>query len=292
MIHTEKREACYRELSCLKEAQDFFRIVRKWDTVSRRVGESGVPMVLPDLLWIARSGVGKTNLLHKMSEYLAACGNLMDFQGNVRYFEFMLDYYPPERPFPEIQRMINEVERAAGFRNIYKGIISVDIEEWLGHCEEKHFLSFLEYLSSNSDNWLIVFNVTGEQEEEIEKLESILSMYFRLEKATLSLPATADLVDFVAARLAEHGLALAPDAAALIADAIQTLRRNKYFDGYKTLIGLCRDIVYELYSADEAVPSPIPAAALSRFAANSAYIERATWRAESKGRIGLLNRGE
>ncbi len=281
----------YSKIEALKEAADFMRVVQKWDVLSKRIGsEKQIPMVLPDLLWVAKSGVGKTHLLKLLSEYLYECGNLMDFHGNVKYFEFMLDYCSPDKPFEEIQRMINEVRNAAGFRNLYKGIISVDIEEWLGHCEEKHFISFLEYLSSNSDDWLVIFNVTGENEAEVEKLESILTMYFRLEKSILSLPNTEDLLRFVSERLSLFDLSLDDSAQELIYHVIEKLRANKYFDGYKTLIILCQDIAYEVYSGMDTPTKTISAIHLKHFAPDSAYIQRATWKVEHKSRIGLIRR--
>ncbi len=284
-----KAERYYTEISHLREAEDFMRVLDKWDALSKRIGtERKLPMVLPDLFWVAKSGVGKTNLLNLISEYLCEAGNLMDFHGNVKYFEFMLDYCPPERPFEEIGRMINEVRNAAGFRNVYKGIIAVDIEEWLGHCEEKHFITFLEYLSSNSTDWLIIFNVTGERETEIEKLESILSMYFRLEKSVLKLPDTEALLQYVLDRLSVYGLALDESAEQMICHVIDKLRANKYFDGYKTLIILCQDIVYEVYSGSKPIGESISAAELKRFAPESTYVKRATWKATNKNRIGLI----
>ncbi len=283
----------FSKIEELKEATDFMRVVRKWDTLSKRIGvQKKIPMVLPDLLWVAKSGVGKTNLLKLLSEYLYECGNLMDFHGNVKYFEFMLDYCPPDKPFGEIQRIINEVRNAAGFRNLYKGIVSIDIEEWIEHCEEKHFISFLEYLSGNSGDWLVIFNVTGEQEKKIEKLESILAMYFRLEKSFLAMPDTNELIDFVLNQLAKYELQLDDSAKELICNVIEKLRANKYFDGYKTLLILCQDIAYEVYSGDAALDETISADDLERFAPNSQYISRATWRAESKVRIGLVRMEE
>ncbi len=284
-----KKQRYYEEILQLNEAKDFARVLTKWNTLSSHLKVSNLPMVLPDLFWVAKSGVGKTHLLKLLSEYLYESGNLMEFYGNVKYFEFMLDYCPPEKPFDEIHRMIAEVNNAAGFRNIYKGIISVDIEEWLGHCEEKHFITFMEYLSSNSDYWLIVFNVTGDKQEEIKKLESILSMYFRLEKSNLAYPDVEELLDFVLKRLAEYGIHLDDGAQDLLKKTIKKLRENKYFDGYKTLLRLSQDIAYEIFSADGEVDVNVCAEELSKFAPDSDYVARTTWNVENKVKIGLLN---
>ena len=280
----------FSEILNLKEAKDFARVIKKWDVLSNNLKTTkNVQMVLPDLLWVSKPGVGKTHLLKLMSEYLYSKQNLIEFYGNVKYFEFMLDYCPPSQQFNEIKRMINEVSNAAGFRNYYKGIVSIDIDEWLGHCEEKYFLSFLEYLSSNSNDWLIVFNVASDNKTEINKLESVLSMFFRLEKSNLYLPDTNDFLDFVMDRLGADNLSLADDARSLLLKTIEKLRENKYFDGYKTLVMLCQDIVYEFFSTKGDNENIITEEHLKEFAPDSEYIERATWKAENKRKIGLIN---
>lgn len=279
----------FEEIINLKPAKDFVRVLKKWDKLSDNLkNANNVPMILPDLLWVSKSGVGKTHLLKLLSEYLYSKKNLLDFCGNVKYFEFMLDYCSPEQKFVEIERMIKEVSIAAGFRNAYRGIVSVDIDEWLGHCEEKHFISFLEYLSSNSNDWLIVFNVVSDDATEIKKLESVLSMFFRIEKSNLKLPETEEFLQFIINRLGSYDLVLDDSAKELLLKTIEKLRENKYFDGYKTLVMLCQDIVYEFYSKSALSDNIISDSHLTEFAPESKYIARATWKVESKRKIGLV----
>ncbi len=279
----------YEEITKLKTAKDFVRVLKKWDVLSANLQAGrGVPMVLPDLLWISNSGVGKTHLLQLLSEYLYAKGNLMDFCGNVKYLEFMLDYCKPDQRFSEIERMINELSVAAGFRNVFKGIVSVDIDEWVHHCDEKHFIRFLEYLSGNSDDWLIVFNVTSRDGKNVKQLESVLSMFFRLEKSTFKLPETAEFLQFITDKLSAYQLTLDDSARALLTNTVEKLRENKYFDGYKTLSRLCQDIVYEYFSVRSVSGTVVSAENLKEFAPESKYIERATWKAERKMKIGFI----
>ncbi len=284
-----KREECYKRIESLPQAKDFMRVLKKWDVLARRFEAcEQMPMVLPDLLWLSQPGAGKTLLLRCLSDYLSVCGSLIDFQGDVKFIEFMLDYYPPEKNFIEVQRLINETNIAAGFRSAYSGIVSVDIDEWLGHCEEKHFITFLEFLASNSDKWIVVFNVLNDRTEDIEKLESILSMYFRIERSVLTLPETEDLMQFVSRRLAEYGMRLNEEAERLVYRVIEKMRQNKYFDGYKTLKILCQDIIYEVYSDPDNTDDIITIEELRRFDLDGSYIKRATWKSERK--IGFSSR--
>ena len=283
----------YDEIMALHDAEDFKSVISRWQTLSENLKSlpTDAPVLLPDMLWVARSGVGKTKYLRLMSEYLASSGNLMDFYGDVKFFEFLLSYCSPNQPFTELRRLMDEVYNAAGFRSEFRGIIHIDINEWLDHYEENHFISLMEYLASNSDKWLVVLTVYSESEEKIHNLISFLSMYLRIEKLTLPLPKTEDLFFYIENQLSAYGLSLSDDAKKLLHDSIETIRKNKYFDGFKSIKMLCQDIVYTVYSkqTDAAV---LTAEQLSSFASDSEYVRRTVSNIEKVSRIGLLNRGE
>lgn len=283
----------YEKIMGLKEADEFKKIVKRWEVLSENIKTrpTNAPVILPDMLWIAKSGVGKTNLLKLSSEYLASKRNLMEFYGDVKFFEFLLGYCPPHQNFTEIKRLIDEVYNAAGFRSEYKGIIYIDINEWLDHYEEPHFVSVMEYLSANSDNWLVVLSIDSNDTNKIHNLTAFLSMYLRIETVTLSLPKTEDLFGYIEETLCNYGLSLQQDAKDLLFDTIETIRNNRYFDGFKTIKMLCHDIVYCIFSNESVVLTSLTAEMLSDFSANSEYVKRTVSNIEKVNQIGLLNGG-
>lgn len=280
----------YDAIMDLAGMEEFKALIRKWDTLSGNMQKNppSVPILLPDLLWVANSGVGKTKLMRLMSEYLQARGNLVDFYGDVKFFEFLLNYVPKDAPFTELQRLMDEVSEAAGFRNEYRGAILIDIDGWVEHYEEPHFVSFMEYLSANSDRWMIVLSVS--EQEELHNLQAFLSMYLRLEKITLTLPETGELFGFISENLQKYGLTLSADARQLLHGTIEALRENKYFDGFKTIKMLCQDIVYEHFSREGAVGGVLTAQSLEKFSAHSDYVKTAIENAAKVHKIGFLNK--
>ncbi len=283
----------YQKIMELKEAEEFKHVIKRWNTLSDNIKSrpTDVPIILPDMLWVARSGVGKTNLLRLTSEYLASKKNLMEFYGDVKFFEFLMSYCSPESQFTELQRLMDEVDNAAGFRNEFKGIVHIDINEWLDHYEEKHFISFMEYLAIHSDCWLIILSVYSDDKDKIHNLNAFLAMYLRIEKVTLSLPKTEDLFVYIESHLQKYGLSLAEDAKGLLYDTMEELRKNKYFDGFKTIKMLCQDIVYSIFSQSDVHDTTLTAAMLSDFSAQSEYVKRTVANIERVNRIGLINRG-
>lgn len=164
---------------------------------------------------------------------------------------------------------------AAGFRNEFKGIIRVNVDEWLGHHGEKHFLDFLQYLQINTSSWLVVLTLSNHQESaQTQEMEAVVSMYLRLEKVTLHMPSDADLAEYAAQHLGRYGLILTADARDILTASIGVLRDNAYFYGLHTISDLCNDIVYSLFSESSTVDNVISGDMLEDFSADSDYIKR------------------
>ncbi len=282
----------YEEIMQLKEAEEFKSIIRRWHVLSEnlRTKPMNAPVLLPDMLWIARSGVGKTDLLELMAEYLAAQKNLMEFYGDVKFFEFYLNYCSPSAQFTELRRLMDEIQNAAGFRSEFRGVVYVNISEWLDHFEEKHFVSFMEYLSTYSDKWLVVLGINPAKDEKIRKLKAFISMYLRIETVALTFPKTEDLFVFIEETLKEYGLSLQADGKKTLFDTIEKMRNSKYFDGYRTIIMLCQDIVYDFFSKDNVEDLSLNAEMLSKFSASSEYITNMIANYERISRIGFVDK--
>ena len=274
----------YADLMNLSASCGIRSVVQQWQNLSENIDRfpPGLPLILPDLFLIADYGVGRTHILRLLADYLSEQKNLMDFYGDVKFFEFFLRYCRPGEPFTELPRLIEAVSDAAGFRSEYRGIVAIDANEWLGHCEEPHFLDLLEYLADNSDHWLIVFTVPNADETNLRSMEAVLSMFLRIEKATLALPSSDELLNYVRKKLYLYNILLSDDAGELLAASIAKLRGSKYFDGLNTLNILTRDIAYRLYSSAVYRPHEVTAEELSDFAENGEYISARILKDEKK----------
>lgn len=283
---------CYDEIMDLIGAEEFKALVRKWDTLSGNIGNGkSLPRLIPNLLWVGNSGIGRTKLLQLMSAYLAAKGNLIDFYGDIKYFEFLLGYTPKEKEFTELQRLEDELSVAGGFRSEFRGVILIDITPWLGHHNELYFTSFMEYLAAHSDKWLIVLSVPELPEKLLNNLEAYLSMYLRLDSIRLTLPDTEALCRFVETTLAKYNLSFHESAKALLHNTIDELRNSPFFDGFKTIEMLCQDIIYEHFSSESAAKTLLEEADLSSFAPGSNYVKKVIKNAQRMRKIGF-DRGE
>ena len=280
----------YDEIMQLKESSEIVSLINKWEILSRNIKQhpTNLPVILPDMLWVAKSGIGQTRLLTLISEFLAEKGNLMDFYGDVKFFEFVLGYCKAGCEFTEIQRLMCEVSNAAGFRNEFRGIMRIDINEWLNHYEERYFVDFCEYLAANSENWLIILTVDCDDAAKIHNLEAFVSMYLRIEKVTFSTPETESLFEYVEKKLSGYGLTISEDGKELLAKTLTKLRNNKYFDSFKTMRLLCQDIAYAVFSKEGMDSYCLTAEDLSEFGPDSEYVNRTETNYEKSRKIGLV----
>lgn len=279
----------YDQIMQLMGAEAFKKLITKWEHLSFNLKKNPPdrPVLLPSLLWVGNSGIGRTKLMALMSEYLASKENLMDFYGDIKFFEFLLTYIPKNNPFTELQRLEDELDAAAGFRSEFRGAILIDINAWVNHYDEVYFVSFMEYLSAHRDKWMIVLSVSELPKEKLHNLEAFLSMYLRLEKVTLTLPETDELCGYVADKLDDYGLVLDESGQQLLLRTIDEFRQNKYFDGFNSINMLCQEIVYEHFSTDGIVDHVLSAQDLTEFAPESDYVKKVIHNSAKMHKIGF-----
>lgn len=278
----------YNEIMRLFGVEDFKCIIKKWDVLSDNMATvPGRPkIVLPDLLWVMNSGVGRTNLLNHLAEYLYSKGNLMDFSGNVKFFEFVLNQQSATVAVNEIQRFMDSVTKAAGFRNSFRGIVCVDVDEWVDSYEEKLFTSFLELLASHSEEWLIVLSISEVEGKNCDNFISYISAYLRIETLRIEMPKAEDLLIYLKNKLALHGLSLNESSCEKMMISIEQLKLNEGFDGFKSLDMLAQDMVYEHFCVQDSKKGEIPDSIIDKFDADSKYVTRLV--CKKKPTIGFM----
>lgn len=280
----------YDAIMQLQGINQLQKLVTKWNTLSENLQTRSfdAPILLPDIFLYTYAGAGHTHLLEMIANFLDSSKNLMSFYGDVKFFEFKLGYNKPGDRFTELYRFADTVSAAAGFRNEYRGVIRVNVDEWVEHCNEKHFLEFLSYLQDGTDRWLIFLTLSEHpQGEKTAEIEAIVSMYLRIETVVLTCPETADFVSYAKQCVGKYGLEIDASGAEVLAGAIDVLRSNKHFYGYRTVSALCSDIVYSLYSGGTIGTHVLTGELLRDFSADSSYIKRSVIRKKRAATIGF-----
>ncbi len=267
----------YNEIMDLKGFDSFKKMIKKWETLSNNLqtSKAGNINILPDLLWVSKRGINKSELLHLLAGYLIGTGNLMKFYGEHKYIEFHLAYFGNEdRDFSELNRFINNLNNAAGFRNEFKGIVYIDISEWVDHLSSRNFTDFMEYLATNTVDWLVILNIDEDDNKKIDEVESTLSVYLRIEKLKIDLPKTKDLVDYAVELLAGYDFFVDESGQNLLKESIDLMRKSKFFDGFNSINHLCSDIIYASLSVRSGYAFVLNSENMADFSPDSPYVKR------------------
>lgn len=246
MMNKQIGQLTLENIRNLTGMEEFKRLIEEWYLVSQNRNKlpKKACIILPNCLLSIQSGTGVTKLLGMMTQFLEE-SRLLEFIGDIKYFEFVLDYSENTDNFLAFSRLIETFRAAAGFRGIYKGLACINISEWLDHLQDRRFLRFLEYTADCNDDILFVFTVPSLEIEKKNELEATLISYLRLRYLKLDLPNNDALYLYIQERLQKQGFSLDKKASSVLKETLEISRQLPSFNGYNTLNQLVRDIIYE-----------------------------------------------
>lgn len=281
------------ELRQLPEIGTLDAVLEKWELLRMRMQAGCVRTrnILPELFLQGTPGVGRSHLLALLSSYLRDAG-LLTFQGEREFIEFRFEYCSEDESFKELNRFVNKLSEAAGYRSEYKGIICIELDEWLERFKERYFSVFTEYLEEHCENWLLIFSVNGGEEKKIEELCAYLSMYFRLDSVKLSVPTSEEYMDYLSDFLEEQSFSLSGEARKVLAQSVEVLMTSPLFDGYKSINRLGMDIAYEKYTGEVFWSRVINEADVELFSPDSRYIRGMLKNYSKKQPMGFVYGGD
>lgn len=244
---------------------DIKQTVRRWEILRKNIGRipPEAPVLLPEYLWVSKSGTGKTEMLHLIADYLDAA-QLMPFNGLVKVIEYTMDYCDPDLHFGQLEDLIDALSASSGYHNEFKGILALNIDAWLEHLEEKHFVELLEFISDHNRSLLLIL-IVWPDDRYLDQLESMLSVYLRISRIVIELPSAEVMIAFIEDRLSAYKCRMADETRSMLLDTISAVRDLDGFDGYKTLEFMAQDIVYNYYCSENAVSGLIGPEHISKY---------------------------
>lgn len=251
-------------------------VLKEWERIAERATEDNRKgIVLPNYLWVVKSGSGITYALDALSSYLKE-QRLMEFSGDDLFTEFVLDFSPQEENFPSFVRYVDVMSRLNEFGGVYKGVIAIDITEWVsnGAVRSLRFLRFLEYLGMHIDEQMIVFVCSDTDAAHVKAVESVLISYLRVRTLHLDFPSDKEFLMYLDVQLRPSGLHLSPKARKTIGETLALLRTRPGFDGYKTVGELAKDLIYTKYSGEKFSGNVITAADAQRYAPDGDWLKQ------------------
>lgn len=103
-----------------------------------------------------------------------------DFDGEKAYVYHKMNYVEPYKDFYELKKLQVAVKAATGMRANFKGIIAIDVKEWMGHLKEDYFLVTLKFLYDQLQyGWRYVFTIGNQDKACSKDLIMLLARYFK-----------------------------------------------------------------------------------------------------------------
>jgi len=249
---------------------------------------------LPNYLFIEAPGCGVTTHIRMLTELLQEL-KLIPFEGDRRYFEWVLDENAFKEKGGSFERLLDEITVMAGFHSHFKGVIGLEIDAWQDRADADEFTRLLDLADDCLGQILFIFTVQMRDKGDPDALIRRLSAEMPLEVIHCPLPSSDDMAlylgDFLRRRRFRVSLATIERLKALMPKLVEA----KAFDGFQTLDNLADEIVYQYCAAENRSENQmIEPEDIAFIDAPNGYIDRLTARGGKSRRkpIGFQTGGE
>lgn len=164
-----------------------------------------------------------------------------DWQRACVYYK--LDYVPPCDRFQGLRQLILRVRGAAGLRADYRGVVAVEVSQWLGHEREEYFTAFLKYLADNAHTWRTVLVV--EETPRLQKLLCAVAPYLTVRTQRLRVEPVAYMESILGVTLSEDSRALLEPLVENLSLGVLERVAQELEEDDLTEMGICRYLCRE-----------------------------------------------
>jgi hypothetical protein len=264
----------YKEIMSLKGMNDFKDVIEQWHRLSenmRKFNAKKAP-TLPNLLWASDNGMDLEDITNLLTGFVYEEQNLLDFYGAVQDLDYFMEYVPNGEEFHEIDKIAEKIRGAAGFRSEYRGIMAIDVSEWIEHFQEENFIEVLKYLQSISSDILYIFQIPNFNPQAVEQLTQILALFFHIQPIEMKLPEAAELAEYTKDLLLQYGLTLDTEAEQMLTNSVARLKEDQYFAGYTLLDRMASDIAYSIFTSTPPYDGLVTKGMITAFAPDGIYV--------------------
>jgi len=247
-------EKCYNNVMELHGVNQFKELIISLRKLNEKRIRLSLPApMLPYYLFVANIGCGISHCLDAFAKYLCSAG-LFDFKGKVNFFEHKFGYvnpYAPQDLRNELDKLDKAITNNKGFNRKFKGLVAININEWIQYTNEKNFYHFLDHIANKSDCILVVLFVTTDNKVDVMNIEAPMKARLRSETIWFDFPKAEELVGGIVSKFFnQHRLNLTDCSKSLLKETIEEIVTGDHFKGYKTINQFNNDIFKKLFDSD------------------------------------------
>jgi hypothetical protein len=132
-----------------------------------------------DLIFLVTEMKDNDKIVNSVSEQTYA-NNPGIFEGTDPYAYYKMKYVPPYDSFGELRQLILRIKNSTGLRYEFKGIIAIDLFEWLGHENDEYFDVTLKFLYDHRHIWKYIFTFKDAGIEKLNPMFDHAIHFFRI----------------------------------------------------------------------------------------------------------------
>ena len=143
------------------------------------------------------------------------------FAGKEACVYFKMPYIPPCDSFKELRRLILRIHESTGLRANFKGVVAIEVSEWIGHERDEYFSVLLKYLYDHRSFWRIAVVLNNCTPNQINRFISCCTRYITPRLFDVNLFSDQDtLCCMIRHEFSMQGKHITQDAAELMAEAM------------------------------------------------------------------------
>lgn len=163
--------------------------------------------------------------------------DLVRFTGERRWLNFRLTVSQGSG-FESFERMLVSMRRSAGYSNRFRGVVRVDVTEWVDSAHDERMQALFAYIHDHSDEIFFIITVTSDDPDRAQTFRKALERWVYAAFALVKPYDTGKLVSFVEDRLAARGQKLSDAAIGVLKMTIDMLASQDDFAGIREIESL------------------------------------------------------
>lgn len=143
------------------------------------------------------------------------------FAGKTSCVYFKFPYVPPCEQFRELRHLILRIRENTGLRANFRGVVAIEMDEWIGHEREEYFTVLLKYLYDHRTYWRIAAILNRCTTSQINRFLTCCSTYMTPRQFPLHIFEDRDvLCGLIQNRFRGNGRNITREGVGLLADAL------------------------------------------------------------------------
>lgn len=189
-------------------------------------------------------GNGLTTVLELMSQTLKKT-ELVGFAGKRDYIEWNLGYNDNPNDFSSFEGLLHILNKCE-LGGKFKGIISLNIEEWIDHLTDKKFEKILDFMWNNKDDMLFVFTIPYVEDDILEKVAGRIDDIISVRTMKFVPPSDEQYFTYFAELFKKYEVELEEGAFSAFIAKITSEKNDGRFYGFNTVKKIANEMLYKL----------------------------------------------